>query len=79
MKATQVGESADKAFVLILDSGEEAFKAIAEFADREQLAGAAVTAIGAVAHARVGWFDLAAKRYVPATTLDGTASIEPGK
>lgn len=60
------------AFVLILDSGEEAFKAITEFADREQLAGAAVTAIGAFAHAGVGWFDLAAKHYVPAATLDGT-------
>jgi predicted DNA-binding protein with PD1-like motif len=72
MKATQVGESADKAFVLILDPGEEAFKAITEFADLEQLAGAAVTAIGAFAHARVGLFDLAAKRYVPAATLDRT-------
>ena len=42
---------------------EEAFAAITDFANKEQVSGAAVTAIGAFAHAEVGWFDLAAKRY----------------
>jgi predicted DNA-binding protein with PD1-like motif len=65
MKSTRIGEGESRAFVLILDPGEEAFKAITDFADREQIGGAAITAIGAFARARVGWFDLAAKRYNP--------------
>jgi predicted DNA-binding protein with PD1-like motif len=50
---------------LILDQGEEAFKSIAEFADREKLSGASVSAIGAFSTAKLGWFDLAAKQYRP--------------
>jgi predicted DNA-binding protein with PD1-like motif len=65
MKSTRIGEADSRTFVLILDSGEEAFKAITDFANRERIEGAAVTAIGAFERARVGWFDLAAKRYNP--------------
>ena len=55
----------ERTFVLILDQGEEAFKAISEFADREKMTGASVSAIGAFSTAKVGWFDLAAKQYRP--------------
>jgi hypothetical protein len=65
MKSTAVGQISDGTFILILDQDEEAFSAITEFATREHIDGAAVTAIGAFARARVGWFDLAAKRYSP--------------
>jgi predicted DNA-binding protein with PD1-like motif len=65
MKSVRVGKGEDRTFVLILDSGEEAFKAITDFANREQIGGAAITAIGAFERVRVGWFDLAAKRYNP--------------
>ncbi|WP_298260701.1 PPC domain-containing DNA-binding protein [Bradyrhizobium sp.] len=36
-----------------------------EFANREGIDGASVTAIGAFSEARVGWFDLVAKKYKP--------------
>ncbi|WP_349629732.1 PPC domain-containing DNA-binding protein [Bradyrhizobium genosp. L] len=52
-------------FVLILEQGEEALKSITEFANRENITGASVAAIGAFAHANFGWFDFAAKTYKP--------------
>lgn len=63
MKAKSVTVGSERTFVLVLDEGEEAFGAITDFANKEQVSGAAVTAIGAFAHAEVGWFDLAAKSY----------------
>jgi predicted DNA-binding protein with PD1-like motif len=65
MKSKSVAEGSQRAFVLILDQGEEAFKAISDFADRENIKGASLTAIGAFAQARVGWFDVTAKTYKP--------------
>jgi hypothetical protein len=55
----------ERTFVLILDQDEEAFKSITEFADREKIGGASVSAIGAFSKAKVGWFDLAAEKYKP--------------
>lgn len=64
MKSKLVWEKAGKrTFVLILESGEEAFAAIADFAGREKLRGASLTALGAFERAVVGWFDVEAKAY----------------
>lgn len=65
MKSKMINDGAERLFVLILDQGEEAFKAITEFADREKVTGASVSAIGAFSQAKVGWFDFAAKKYKP--------------
>jgi predicted DNA-binding protein with PD1-like motif len=65
MRSKSIKEGPDRVFVLILDQGEDAFKAIADFANRERIDGASVTAIGAFSEAKVGWFDLAAKKYKP--------------
>ena len=65
MKSRKFNDGVERTFVLILDRGEEAFKAITEFSDREKITGATVTAIGAFSTAKVGWFDLAAKKYKP--------------
>jgi len=54
-----------RAFVLILDQGEEAFRSITDFANREDVDGASITAIGAFSEAEIGWFDLTAKKYRP--------------
>lgn len=63
MKSKTINDGAERVFVLILDQGEEAFKTITEFANREKITGAAVSAIGAFSQAKVGWFDFAAKKY----------------
>ena len=65
MKSKSIQVGPERVFILILDQGEEAFKAITEFANREQIDGASVTAIGAFSEAKVGWFDFAAKKYKP--------------
>jgi uncharacterized protein len=65
MKSKVVVEGEERTFVLILDPAEEAFQSISKFADREDITGASVMAIGAFARAKVGWFDIDAKRYKP--------------
>jgi uncharacterized protein len=65
MKSKSVASGEERTFVLILDQGEEAFKAITEFADKQNITGASVSAVGAFAEAKVGWFDLSAKTYRP--------------
>jgi predicted DNA-binding protein with PD1-like motif len=65
MKSKSVTDELERTFVLILDEGEEAFRAITDFANKEKISGASVSAIGAFAHAKVGWFDFAAKSYRP--------------
>ena len=65
MKSKSMNDGAERTFVLILDQGEEAFKTITDFADREEITGASVSAIGAFSEAKVGWFDLATKNYKP--------------
>jgi predicted DNA-binding protein with PD1-like motif len=49
--------------VVVLDSGEEAFEALTNFARASKIAAASLTAIGAFERATVGWFDFATKSY----------------
>ena len=66
MKSRLVWEqSGERTFVVVLDAGDEAFAAITEFADKNRLGGASLSAIGAFARATVGWFDLRSKTYRP--------------
>lgn len=65
MKSKTINDGAERVFVLILDTGEEAYKTITEFANQEKITGASVSAIGAFSQAKVGWFDFAAKKYKP--------------
>jgi uncharacterized protein len=65
MKSKSINNGLERTFILVLDQGEEAFKSITDFADREKITGASVSAIGAFAEAKVGWFDLNARRYRP--------------
>jgi predicted DNA-binding protein with PD1-like motif len=65
MKSKSINDGVERTYVLVLDQGEEAFKAITEFAGKEKLSGASVSAIGAFSRAHLGWFDLAEKKYAP--------------
>jgi predicted DNA-binding protein with PD1-like motif len=65
MKAKSMAIGSERTFVLVLDAGEDAFKAITEFANKERIDGASVSAIGAFSGAKVGWFDLQARTYRP--------------
>ncbi len=65
MKSRLASEREGRTFVLVLDQGEEAFAAVTAFANENAINAASVAAIGAFESAKVGWFDLAAKRYNP--------------
>lgn len=65
MKSKTINDGVERVFVLILDQGEEAFKSVTEFANRENITGASVSAIGAFSQAEVSWFDFAAKTFKP--------------
>jgi len=66
MKSRLLWESAgERTFVVILDAGDEAFAAITDFANRNRLGGASLTALGAFEKATLGWFDLREKTYHP--------------
>ena len=66
MKSRLVWEQAgERTFVVVLDAGDEAFAAITDFANKNDLGGASLSAIGAFERATVGWFDLRSKTYKP--------------
>ena len=66
MKSRLVWEQAgERTFVVVLEAGDEVFATITDFANRNGLGGASLTAIGAFERATVGWFDLRAKTYHP--------------
>lgn len=64
MKAKLVAANAgERTFVVILDPGEDAFATLSDFARREKLSAASITALGAFSGATVGWFDPEKKTY----------------
>jgi predicted DNA-binding protein with PD1-like motif len=66
MKSRLLWEAAgERTFVAVLDAGDEAFATITDFANRNSLGGASLTAIGAFEKVTVGWFDLREKTYRP--------------
>jgi hypothetical protein len=65
MKSKSIASETERTFVLILDQGEEAFKTITDFANQQGISGASISAVDAFADAKVGWFDLSAKKYEP--------------
>ena len=66
MKSRLVWEQAgERTFVVVLDAGDEAFSALTDFANRNHLSGASLSAIGAFERTTVGWFDLRTKSYRP--------------
>ena len=56
-------EGRAETLVVVLDDGEEAFSGLQEFARKEGVSAASLTAIGAFSRATVGWFDFASKSY----------------
>lgn len=64
MKSQRIAdEGRGETLIVVLDDGEEAFSALQEFARKEGISAASLTAIGAFSRATVGWFDFASKSY----------------
>ena len=54
-----------RTFAVILQNGDEAMRCLQDFAAKERLGGAQVTAIGAFSRATLAFFDWDTKRYNP--------------
>ena len=52
-----------RTFVVVMDTGDEAFSSLTEFARRERVHAASLTAIGAFERAVLGFFDLDRRDY----------------
>ncbi|MEW9612591.1 PPC domain-containing DNA-binding protein [Shinella sp. S4-D37] len=64
MKHKLLASDADeRTFILVLDEGDEAFKCITDFAERENVTAASITAIGAFRAATIAFFELDTKNY----------------
>ena len=53
----------ERTFAIILNTGEEAVRRLQEFAAKERVGGAQVTAIGALSRAKLAYFDWESKQY----------------
>jgi predicted DNA-binding protein with PD1-like motif len=64
MKSKTIQTDKDtRSFVVVMESGEEAFGTLTTFARDAGIAGASISAIGAFERAELGWFDLEGKTY----------------
>lgn len=52
-----------RTIVVVLDAGDEVMSSLSDVAEQEGLSAASFTAVGALASATLGWYDLAAQRY----------------
>lgn len=64
MKSHKITDNAGlETRVVVLDSGEEAFASLTDFANKADITAASLTAIGAFEKATIGWFDFDTKTY----------------
>lgn len=75
-----------RTFAVVLATGDEAMACLQAFAEQEKIAGAQVTAIGALSRAKLAYFDWETKKYQPievaeqveVASLIGDVAIGPG-
>jgi predicted DNA-binding protein with PD1-like motif len=65
MKHRRITVGSEQRFVLVFDDGDEAMAELTRFARELRLDAASFTAIGAFANARLGFFDIERKDYLP--------------
>ena len=58
-------DNGKRTFAVILQTGDEAMGSLQEFAAKERIGGAQVTAIGALSKAKLAYFDWETKQYRP--------------
>jgi uncharacterized protein len=54
-----------RTFAVVLQTGDEAMRCLQDFATKERIGGAQVTAIGALSGGKLAYFDWEAKQYKP--------------
>ena len=56
-------DAGERTFILVLDEGDEAFRCITDFAEREDVTAASITAIGAFRSAMIAFFEFETRHY----------------
>ncbi|WP_439617434.1 PPC domain-containing DNA-binding protein [Shinella sp.] len=56
-------DAGERTFILVLDEGDEAFRCIVDFAEKQGVTAASITAIGAFRSATIAFFDFETKSY----------------
>jgi uncharacterized protein len=59
------GDSGNRTFAVILETGDEAMACLQTFVEKERVAAAQFTAIGALSAAKLAYFDWETKEYLP--------------
>ena len=76
-----------RTFALVLETGDEAMRCLQDFAEREGVTAAHLTAIGAFQRAQIAYFDWESRRYQPipipeqveVASLVGDIAVADGK
>jgi uncharacterized protein len=63
-------EDEPKTFALVFETGDEIASVLQQFASGQRLGGSSFKAIGALSHAKLGWFNWETKKYDEACVLD---------
>ncbi len=58
-----------RTYILIFETGDEVAAGLKRFAEENRLAASSFKAIGALSHAKVGWFNWETKQYEVAADL----------
>lgn len=69
MRHKQIAEN-PKTIAIIMDPGDEIADVLQQFATSQKLSGSSFKAIGALSHAKLGWFNWETKKYEVAEELD---------
>lgn len=62
-------------YILIFETGDEVASLLKKFAEENHLAGSSFKAIGALSHAKVGWFNWETKKYEVASEFDEQVEV----
>jgi predicted DNA-binding protein with PD1-like motif len=88
MKQRMIDAGGSRTYIVILETGEEVAASLKRLAEENHLAGSSFKAIGALSHAKVGWFNWQTKKYEIAAQLDeqlevlsliGDVALQDGK
>ena len=69
MPHKQIAEN-PKTVAMIMDTGDEIVSVLQQFATSQKLSGSSFKAIGALSHAKLGWFNWETKKYEVAVEFD---------
>ena len=75
MKSRLIDAEGPRTYVVVFETGDEVSKGLESFAAENNLSGSSFKAIGALSHAKVGWFNWETKKYETAAEFDEQVEV----